>query len=367
MQLRNSGIAVGIACLMLLPSGTAAADPTDSPTLDDVPAAAQPGDAIPLITGDRVLLRPDGQFQVEPGPGREDIGFVSPSAPDGSGDLMIVPTDAATPLANGALDDRLFNVSALARQGYLGADTLPLLDQDTEGAEAETVSAADTAEFWDELSRDGLSTASAAGSWARKLWLDDATERAGVLPDPGDAIAAEEPPADAQQVTVDFTAPGGGAPDKAQFNVQNTTTGKVYYLRTTDGSGTATGTVPPGDYTGLAYQYVQPADGENGKIGLTFHKFTVADRAVEQSVGEELEPIEFHIERSDARTHSVEMKLQANLPGVDHGMSFTSIQSGQWEYHSAPTGDENVLFAVRPTLTGPPDANGDTDYSYHLV
>ncbi|ADD43369.1 hypothetical protein [Stackebrandtia nassauensis] len=366
MRLRKTGIIAVVTCLPLVFSGPAVAEPADSPTMDDVPAA-ESGGTIPLITGDRVVMRPDGLFQVEPGPGREDIGFVSPSAPDGSGDLMIVPSDAATPLANGVLDDRLFNVSALARQGYLGADAVPLLVQDADGAEAREVSDADTAEFWDDLSEDGLSTASVTGPSARKLWLDDATDRDAALPDPGDAITAEEPPADAQQVTVHFTAPGGGAPDQAQVNLQNLATGKVYYLRLVKGDTAATGTVPPGEYTGLAHQRVEPADGKAGRVALTFHELTVADRAVEKSVGSELEPITFDVERDDARMHSIEMKMQANLPGVDYGMSFTSIQTGQWDFYSAPTGDARVLFSVRPTLTGPADGNGDTDYSYHLV
>lgn len=354
MQLRHAGIAV-TACLVLLSSGTASADPA---TTEDNPPAAEPGDVIPLITGDRVRLLPDGRFQVRPGPGRADIGFVSPSDPDGSEDLLIVPTDAVEPLADGLLDDRLFNVSALARQGYLGAAKLRLLAQDADGTESLAVSASDTAKRW----RDDF----ADPSPNRKLWLDDATDRSVELPDEADPFAVAEAADDAQSVSVRFTAPGGGTPDQAQLNLQNTATGEVFYLRMV-ADGTATGLVPPGEYTGLAHQRVEPAGDGPGRIALTFHRFTVADAPVERTIGEDLVPMEFDVDRRDARMHSAELKLQANLPGSEHGMSFTSVQTGQWEFHSAPTGEANLLFTMRPTLTGPPDADGDTDYSYHLV
>src|SRR4051794_32422990 len=73
---------------------------------------------VTLVTGDRVrvLPAPGGvpALQVEPGPGRDRIGFVreAHTGPGGT-DLTVIPSDAVPLLAAGRLDARLFNVTGL--------------------------------------------------------------------------------------------------------------------------------------------------------------------------------------------------------------------------------------------------------------
>ncbi|OQO91194.1 serine protease [Saccharomonospora piscinae] len=76
------------------------------------------GPTVTLVTGDRVRLTgsgADARARVEPGAGRENIGFRTVRR---SGDVHVVPHDAAPAVAAGTLDRRLFNVSKLIEVGY---------------------------------------------------------------------------------------------------------------------------------------------------------------------------------------------------------------------------------------------------------
>jgi subtilisin family serine protease len=88
-------------------------------------AAARPEQTMTLLTGDRVTLRPDGSFAIEPGKGRAHITF---STSRSGGHLRVIPSDAMAAVAQRRLDRRLFDVTALLAYGY---DTrgigLPLL------------------------------------------------------------------------------------------------------------------------------------------------------------------------------------------------------------------------------------------------
>ncbi|NUR71004.1 MAG: S8 family serine peptidase [Hamadaea sp.] len=92
-------------------------------------AAAAAGREITLITGDRALLTIDAQ-------GHPAATLIAgPAAADGyvtrqfRGDLYVIPAQAMPLISQGKLDEELFNVTALARQGYDDAATgqLPLL------------------------------------------------------------------------------------------------------------------------------------------------------------------------------------------------------------------------------------------------
>ncbi|ONI84768.1 hypothetical protein ALI22I_30195 [Saccharothrix sp. ALI-22-I] len=78
-------------------------------------APASPDGEVTLLTGDRVTIR-SGRPEVRPGPGREGVAFSLRT--DVTGDLHVVPADAQTDLTAGRLDPRLFDVSALIRDGY---------------------------------------------------------------------------------------------------------------------------------------------------------------------------------------------------------------------------------------------------------
>ncbi|MEV0588007.1 S8 family serine peptidase [Nonomuraea sp. NPDC050310] len=84
-----------------------------------------------LLTGDRVVVA-GKRFRVEPGGDRE-VHFSSSYR---NGHLYVVPSDAASLVAQGVLDERLFDVTQLLEWRYGDADTadIPLITQSREGA-----------------------------------------------------------------------------------------------------------------------------------------------------------------------------------------------------------------------------------------
>jgi len=99
---------------------TAAAASTTAPTL---PVQVDSAKTITLLTGDKVHLTPAGS-------GRSNVRFV-PVDPAAAGyetrtvgkDLYVVPDSAARLVQRGKVDEALFNVSALIRQGFDDAST----------------------------------------------------------------------------------------------------------------------------------------------------------------------------------------------------------------------------------------------------
>ena len=130
--------------------------------------------AVTLITGDHVTVRRVGARlvpQVRPAAGREHVHFATTSVDDS---LLVVPNDAWAAVRAGQLDERLFDVAALLRDGYgdAGRGDIPLIVQDglsnvgdamvtrrLSGAVAVRQPKQSTAEFW---------TAHRGG----RVWLD---------------------------------------------------------------------------------------------------------------------------------------------------------------------------------------------------
>jgi len=84
---------------------------------------------VTLITGDRVSLAPDGgpgAVHVQPGPGRDHIGFVTHRVGD---ETIVIPHDVAELVASGQLDRSLFSITRLLAEHYDDAqrDDLPLI------------------------------------------------------------------------------------------------------------------------------------------------------------------------------------------------------------------------------------------------
>ncbi|HEX8868559.1 MAG TPA: S8 family serine peptidase, partial [Lentzea sp.] len=94
--------------------GVAQADPVHQPT----------SGTVTLVTGDKVVL--GAAPRVIRGPGRDHITFHTAKS---DGELTVVPSDAARLVQSGKLDERLFNVTALARDGFDDAhrSDLPLI------------------------------------------------------------------------------------------------------------------------------------------------------------------------------------------------------------------------------------------------
>ncbi|MFC3893825.1 S8 family serine peptidase [Lentzea rhizosphaerae] len=83
---------------------------------------------VTLITGDEVTVA-SGKVRARGARGRENVGFRTFKDPQG--DLHVIPLDAQPGLDSGELDERLFDVSLLARSGYDDASskTIPLIVQ----------------------------------------------------------------------------------------------------------------------------------------------------------------------------------------------------------------------------------------------
>ncbi|MEU4447719.1 S8 family serine peptidase [Actinosynnema sp. NPDC050801] len=82
--------------------------------------------AVTLVTGDRVVLDGDRLVSVTPGTRREHVSF---QVTRHGGRLRVVPTDVAGALAEGRVDQRLFDVTGLVEAGYDDArrDTVPVI------------------------------------------------------------------------------------------------------------------------------------------------------------------------------------------------------------------------------------------------
>ncbi|MCW6005578.1 S8 family serine peptidase [Micromonospora sp. CPCC 205371] len=88
------------------------------------PAAALLGDTVTLVTGDVVRISGERVVSVEPGKGRDRIGF---AAERRAGHQYIYPSDVLGLVGAGRLDRRLFDVTELLATGY--RDKMPLVVQ----------------------------------------------------------------------------------------------------------------------------------------------------------------------------------------------------------------------------------------------
>jgi len=146
---------VGVASLLLSGSPVQAAD---TPAADAaLPSAQGPTREIALVTGDTVLVGPDGQVGFKPGPGRQGVPHVEYFGADR--DKYVVPTDALELLDDGVLDPRLFDVTDLVADGYADAGALPLIVRDAPGRFDATAASAN---LWDKVT-DGR---------VDNVWLD---------------------------------------------------------------------------------------------------------------------------------------------------------------------------------------------------
>ena len=178
--------AASVAALAVLPSGPAAgqpqqpAGPPEAHAAGTGPTVDTQQRAVTLITGDTVLVSSRGGqpvVDVQPAAGREKVPFIKASA---GGHVQVIPADAAGLLAQGRLDERLFDVSALLRFGYDDSRrTLPLLIQGSapltgarlvhrlHGVTAYQQDRGKPAELWKSLTNAGK-----LRSGVTKVWLD---------------------------------------------------------------------------------------------------------------------------------------------------------------------------------------------------
>lgn len=194
-RLTASALAVALTGAALTVSPPAAATPPADPGNTD-------STAITLITGDVVDVTELGggrrTVQVKAGEGRSDIVFYQQEE---AGEFSVIPSDAMGLVARGTLDARLFNITALARNGYgnTGSDALPLIVEHTGDRAPSALAQADgkavkhtlrsidataveqrhdkAGEFWADIVREsGTKSATALERGLSKVWLDAPVE-----------------------------------------------------------------------------------------------------------------------------------------------------------------------------------------------
>lgn len=119
------GARLGVTAVVLA-AGLALRAPPPTTAQAEAAEAGDDGATVTLITGDRVTLPAAGPLRIDPGDGREDVGFAIHETGDR---LIVIPSDALRLVAADRLDVRLFDVVGLQRMGYGDADRddLPLI------------------------------------------------------------------------------------------------------------------------------------------------------------------------------------------------------------------------------------------------
>ncbi|MFF2779140.1 S8 family serine peptidase [Streptomyces sp. NPDC058052] len=199
----GAATAAVLAVTALTPSAAAgpAAAPGDGPLVGTQEAARHTGGpvTVTLVTGDRVLVATDGTGRATATAlPREDGSVPLLETRHHGGDLYVYPDGAAGPLAADRVDEELFNVTGLIRQGYDDARTtaLPLIavyDSSVDVARAVPASPRgasrgpalpaahgvalkadkdEAAAFWADIT----SPRSRAAADVRKIWLDRKVE-----------------------------------------------------------------------------------------------------------------------------------------------------------------------------------------------
>lgn len=281
------------------------------------PPAAAPTETrtVTLPTGDRVSLLPGGRHAFEPVAGREDVGYLTPKALDGSGDFTLIPVDVADGFADGSQDPRRYNVSALLRAGIADAATAP----------------------------------------ATAL---DARPYDGLVP------AAEPAEGETRAVTVTVRDRSGGVPDRALVTVVAADGAVWDSLYLTD---TAAGTMqlPPGEY-GLAADILDDPEGRRkGTYVAAVRRFTVGAGPLAFTVdGAKSDPVGVRVDRAaELRLQKLEVSWTS---GGEEGGAISTMASFGPDHKmfvaSAPV-DPVVRFAHSVVLDGPQG----TDYTYRLL
>lgn len=262
MRTRTLISAVAAAAIAIAAGTSVHAEPAEAAT------GTEAVDSVVLPTGDRVTILPNGVAAIEPAEGREDVGFLTPTAP-GADDRIVVPLDMAESILAGEEDPRRYNVTRLLEAGQ----------HDAAAAEPSTL---------DERRYDGL------------------------VP----ALPSEAAPAAsaAQTVTVTFRDMSGQAPDGGRV-VWMSESGDAVGVIPINENGQGTAELEPGRY-GFQTEFWNVATGtERGEFVGGFVPATVGDEPVELVVGaDDALPVGVEVERPEAKPRSSVFAL-----GLDAG------------------------------------------------
>jgi subtilisin family serine protease len=160
------------AAVLALPPVQAAAAPQPPP---GPPAGGAVG-TVTLITGDRVTVRGDRVVSVSMAPRRQAVRYWQNTR---NGHDYVIPLDAAKALAEDRVDERLFDVTGLVRQGYDDRHTasVPVIVSAPEGARSAVPAAATVTRDLGRVDMLGLTVPKARAadffaSTTSKIWLD---------------------------------------------------------------------------------------------------------------------------------------------------------------------------------------------------
>ncbi|MET0133180.1 MAG: S8 family serine peptidase [Kibdelosporangium sp.] len=167
-----ASVVLGVVLSGVVTTQAAAAAPAG------VPRAEQ---SVTLITGDRIVVvnKALEARAIVPGKGRETLAF---STYRRDGHLFVIPKDALSLVAQGKLDERLFDVTLLLESGYddKSRSDLPLIVGHSQGAAAKTnITGATTTASLASVNATAVRAAKTGAAWAslrgtevRKVWLD---------------------------------------------------------------------------------------------------------------------------------------------------------------------------------------------------
>jgi subtilisin family serine protease len=136
--------------------------------------------SITLITGDRVVVLDDASNArtIIPGKGREKLAF---STYKRDGHLYVVPRDAVSLVAQGRLDERLFDLTTLMESGYddKSRSTLPLIVTHAPGVASARIAGATTTASLSAVNASAVNVEKSGAAWqsltgagVKKVWLD---------------------------------------------------------------------------------------------------------------------------------------------------------------------------------------------------
>ncbi|MEO3754032.1 S8 family serine peptidase [Streptomyces sp. B6B3] len=407
-----TGIVTALGAGIALIPASQAATP-DAPSLGAAPASESAGVAgsVTLITGDRVLLRPDGQVAgVLPAEGREDIGVITEYDEDHS---YVIPQDAYPLIEQGTLDRALFDVVKLSDPAYdrladggvpvivgYGGDRPARLFRDggpevraelaSLNAEALTLDPASDSGLWEELTRGDTGTgARALASGVESVTLDG-VRRASLdtsVPQIG-APAAWEAGFDGEGVSVavvdsgiDATHPDLAGQGKvlAEANFSEAADARDRYGHGTHVASIAAGTgaASDGAYTGVApganllSAKVLDDEGyglDSGVIaGLEWSVEQGAD-VVNLSLGAEdspgVDPVEEAVNTLSAESDALIVAAAGNVPwpmessvsspaSADAALAVGAVDDADALAEFSAVGPRVGDSAVKPDLTAP--------------
>ena len=205
-------------------AGTVRGEPPAAGVIRPAAGTAQPS-TVTLITGDQVTVNTDAE-------GRQSVAATAADGTaktfqtmtDPQGDLFVFPDDAVEGIASGALDQRLFNVTQLIKDGYADdrADTLPVIlayqDEPTAATlkqRADALPGAERGAVLDRLDMTGVGVTKkeADSFWRQVKPVSKAPRKGAPVTAPGRAGVTKVWYDAKAKATLDVSVPQIGAPE----------------------------------------------------------------------------------------------------------------------------------------------------------